>query len=73
MDVGDQLIRDGGDDRKGSNLFGRSRLLPVFPNAGETERRAVLHGNRVRLLCFLPLDRLPLEKPVHGTMQRRLQ
>src|SRR5262245_7755399 len=41
------------------------RVFPVLPNAGDAERHAILHGNRVGLLCFLTLDRLPLKEPVH--------
>src|SRR5262249_22040171 len=36
-----------------------------LPNSRKPERRAVLHGDRVRLLRLLTLDRLPFEEPVH--------
>jgi hypothetical protein len=47
------------------NPFARRRFLPVLPNARESERRAVRHGDRVGLLRLLPLDRLPSEETVH--------
>src|SRR5437660_1722047 len=65
VDVGDQLIGIRGDDRKGPNPFARSRLFPVLPNAGDAERCAIFHGDRVGLLRPLALDRLPLEEAVH--------
>src|SRR5262245_59142075 len=65
MDFGDQFVRIGGDDGKRPNPFARSRLLPVLPNASDAEWRAILHSDRVGLLCLLTLDRLPLKEPVH--------
>jgi len=50
---------------KGPNPFARSGFFPVLPNASDTEWRAILHGNRVGLLCLLTLDRLPLKEPVN--------
>src|SRR5262249_5851847 len=43
----------------------RSRLLPVLPNAGDAEGRAILHRYRVGLLCLLTPDRPPFEEAVH--------
>src|SRR5262245_24873096 len=65
MDVGHELVGIGGDDRERPNPFARRRLLPVLPNPGKSERRAVLNGDRVRLLGLLTFDRLPFEEPVH--------
>src|SRR6516225_11461802 len=65
MNVGHQLIGIGGDNCKSPNPFARSRLLPVLPDAGDAERRAVLHSDREGLLCLLTLDRLPLKETVH--------
>src|SRR5215475_10678321 len=65
MDVSHQLIGIGGDDCKSPNPFARKRLLPVLPDAGDAEWRAVLHSDSVGLFCLLPLDRLPLEEAVH--------
>jgi hypothetical protein len=38
-----------------------SRLLPVLPNAGETERGCVFHGDGIGLLRPTPLDGLSFE------------
>src|SRR6516165_7856475 len=65
MDVSNQLIGIGGDNCKSPDPFVRSRLLPVLPNSGDAERRAVLHSDSVWLLCPLALDRFPLEEAVH--------
>src|SRR5262245_11857251 len=65
MNVGHQLIGIGGDNCKCPNPFARNRLLPVLPDAGDAEWRAVLHSDSVGLFCLLPLDRLPLEEAVH--------
>src|SRR5262245_32916955 len=65
MNVGHELVGVGGDDCERPNPFARSRLFPVLPNPGKPERRAVLHGDRVRLPRLLALDRLPFEEPVH--------
>src|SRR5271166_1784245 len=51
--------------RKSPNPLAGSRLFPVLPNAGDPERRAILHGDGVGLLRPLSLDRLPLEKAIH--------
>src|SRR5262249_680797 len=64
-DVGNQLIGIGGNDCKRPNPFARSRLLPVLPDAGDAEWRAILHSDRIRLLRRLTLDSLPLEETVH--------
>ena len=53
------------DDCKSPNPFARNRLLPVLPDAGDAEWRAVLHSDRVTLLCLLTLDRFPLKETVH--------
>jgi Transposase DDE domain group 1 len=49
MDVGDQFVGVGGDDREGPNPLTCSLLFPVLPNAGKTEWRSVFHRNRVGL------------------------
>src|ERR1700740_1904911 len=58
---------------KSPNPFARSRLLPVLPDAGDAERRAILHSDRIRLLRRLTLDAFHSKKPSTGTMQRRLR
>src|SRR6266516_2195718 len=35
------------------------------PTTSDPERRAVLHGDGIRLLCSLALNRLPLKETVH--------
>src|SRR5215831_9491941 len=42
----------------------RSRVLPIFPDAGNAERCTIFHCDCVRLLRFLALDGLPLEETV---------
>ena len=42
----------------------RSRILPVLPNAAQSERIAILHSDGIWLLR-LAFDRLPLEKAVN--------
>ena len=64
MNVGHELVGVSGDNRKGANPFARRGLLPVFPDPGNRERRAILHGDRIRL-PDAPLDCLPFEKAVH--------
>jgi len=65
MDLGDELIGVGSDDRKRPNPLTRAWLLPILPNTGDPEWRAVLHGDGIGLLGPLSLDGLPLEEPVH--------
>ena len=51
MDLADQIVGRNGDDGKGSNPFPTMRRRPVLSKPGDSEGRAVLHGNGVRLLC----------------------
>jgi hypothetical protein len=55
----------GTDDGERANPLAGSRLLPVLPDACETERRAILHGDGIGLLRPLAPDGLPLEEAVH--------
>ena len=74
MDIGYQLISIGGDDRKRADPLARTRLLPVLPNAGDPEWRAVLHGDGIGLLCLLSLDRfdeLPIKYALGRIANRR--
>ena len=41
-----------------------SRFFPIFPQPAKAEGTAVLHGDGIGLLGFLPLDRLPLEEAI---------
>jgi hypothetical protein len=61
------IPEEDGDDPacKGPNPFARSRVLPVLPNAGDAERRPILHRYRVGLLCLLTFDRPPFEEAIH--------
>ena len=65
MDFGNESVGIGRDDRKGTHPFARRRLLPVLPDTGDSERRAVLHCDSVGLLRLLPFDRFPFEESVH--------
>ena len=65
MYFGNEFISVGGDDCKRPNPLARAGLLPVLPDAGDTERRTILHGDSVGLLDPLALDGLPLEESVH--------
>src|SRR5204862_5990983 len=64
MNVGHELVGIGCDDRKSAGPFTGSWVLPILPDTGNAERCAIFHGDCVRLLCFLALDRLPLEEAV---------
>jgi hypothetical protein len=59
MDLRQEFVRRHGDDCKGALPFPARRLFPIFPNAGNSEGRAVPHCDRKRLLCLDPLDRRP--------------
>src|ERR1035441_7298782 len=50
--------------RRSPNPLARSRFFPVLPEPANAERPAVLHGDGIGLLSFLPLDRLPFEEAV---------
>jgi hypothetical protein len=64
-DVIDQLIGVRRDDCESAYPLARSSVFPVLPNAAETKRPTILHGDCVRLFGFLPLDCHPFEEPVH--------
>src|SRR5207247_6999792 len=64
MYLADQFIGGNRDDRERPDPFVPDRGLPVLPQPGDAERRAVLHRNGEGLLSLLPLDRLPLEEAV---------
>src|SRR5262249_11276148 len=53
------------DDRGRPDPLAVAWVLPVLPDAADAERLAVLHRDSVGLLRLLPLDRLPLEEPIH--------
>jgi hypothetical protein len=65
MDFGHQFVGDGRDNRESANPLARGRFFPVLPDATNPERSAVLHGDGVRLLGFLPFDGLPFEEAIH--------
>src|SRR5436190_21337847 len=65
MDVRDERISVRRDNCKRAYPLARSWVFPILPNAAETKRPTILHGDCVGLFGFLPLDRHPLEKSVH--------
>ena len=65
MDFGHQFVGFGRDDREGAYPLAGGWLLPVFPDAADTEGPPVLHGDGVGLLDLLALDRFPLEEAVN--------
>src|SRR3954449_5688323 len=65
MDIRDQIISVRRDNCKRAYPLARSWVFPVFPNAAETKRPTILHGNCVGLFGFLPLSCPPFEKSVH--------
>ena len=80
VDVADQLVAGDGDDGEGSQPLTGARVLPILPKASQTERRAVLHPDRVGLLAAL--GRLPFEEAIDwndaasesvGVAKRRLE
>src|SRR5262245_3302451 len=64
MNVDHQVVGIGGDNCKGPNPFARSGLLPVLPNAGDAEGRAILHRYRVGLLGLLALSPATVSLPI---------
>src|SRR3954463_14908330 len=65
MDGIDQLISFRRNDCEGAYPLARILVFPVLPNAAETKRPTILHGDCVGLFGLLPLDCHPLEEPVH--------
>ncbi len=63
MDARHHFICRGCQDTERPHPFTSSRVAPVFPQPGDPERRAVLHGNDIGLLAALA--RLPLVKAVN--------
>src|SRR5215207_3610485 len=50
MDLRDELVCGHSDYRDGAGPLAGSWVLPVFPDAGDAEGRAILHRDRIRLL-----------------------
>ena len=48
MDVHDESISWHGDDGKRVNPLAALWMTPVFPKPGDSEGRAVLHGDSIR-------------------------
>ncbi len=64
VDFGHQLVGMRRDDGEREDPFARGRVLPVLPQTAKAKGRAVLHGDGIRLLGLLPLDRLPFEEAI---------
>jgi hypothetical protein len=56
MDLADQIVGRNGDDGKGSNPFPTMRMTPALSKPGDSEGRAILHGNGIGLLCSGSFD-----------------
>ena len=63
MDRSDQFVGWSGQDSEGADPF-PLWVLPILPNSGDAEGRAILHRDRVRLLASP--RRSPLIKCVDG-------
>ena len=63
VDAAEQLVARDGDDGEGPHPFPGAEVPPVLPKPCQTERRAILHGDRIGLLAAL--GRLPFEEPVN--------
>ena len=63
--VRDKRIGVRGDDCERAKPFSRFGIFPVLPNACDTKRRAILHGDGIRLLRCPSLDCFPLEEAIH--------
>jgi hypothetical protein len=63
--IRDKRIGICGDDCERAKPFSRFGIFPVLPNACDTKRRAILHGDGIRLLRSLSLDCLPIEAAIH--------
>jgi len=50
VDVGNEVVCVGRDDRERADPLARGGMLPVLPDAGDAERTAVFRGDRVGLL-----------------------
>ena len=66
MDLADQIVGRNGDDGKGSNRFPTMRMTPVLSKPGDSEGRAILHGNGIGLLCSGSFDGSPLKEAFNG-------
>ena len=66
MDLADQSGGRTGDDGKGSNRFPTMRMTPVLSKPGDSEGRAILHGNGIGLLCSGSFDGSPLKEAFNG-------
>jgi hypothetical protein len=66
MDLADQIVGRNGDDGKGSNPFPTMRMTPVLSKPGDSEGRAVLHGNGIGLLRPRSFDGPPLKEAFNG-------
>jgi hypothetical protein len=66
MDLADQIVGRNGDDGKGSNPFPTMRMTPALSKPGDSEGRAILHGNGIGLLCSGSFDGSPLKEAFNG-------
>src|SRR6266480_7632982 len=71
MNVRHQLVGIRRDDCKSADPLARGRVLPIFPDTGNTERCPVFHA--YGCFAFWPLIAFHSKKPSTGTMQRRLR
>ena len=66
MNLRDQLVRRHGEDNEGANPLAALRMMPVLPQAGDSEGRAVFHRHGVGLFCPRAFGRAPLEETING-------